>query len=256
MASDGAASPDPQLLRRVCGSPGLPVATPTSPAWLDDAPDAALCDVQHALPPVADVVIDSGITAAAVAKTLLDLDGASVVVEARQLCSGATGRNGGHIKVTPHHEFARLAGRLGPLRARRLVRFQLMHLPVLLGLGRLHPSGDVREVETADLYVDRAGFDEAAAHVDALRQWLPEVDVEVLVAPQARDRVSYLAPRRRRRRRPTRLPDWRQWPRRRNSLQGRRALALSPRHLALGGPYPSLSETGHPHTYAYRGRRR
>lgn len=85
----------------------LPRDNPTLPFWQD--PPDAIADLRStaALPESADVVIiGSGITGAAVAWNLL-LEAASatappgakkppsvVMLEARQACSGATGRNG------------------------------------------------------------------------------------------------------------------------------------------------------------------
>lgn len=94
----------------------LPRANPTLSAW-QDPPDAAVADLRStpALPGDADVVIiGSGITGAAVAWHLLSSQDSSVstaaaaaaappppppppsivMLEARQACSGATGRNG------------------------------------------------------------------------------------------------------------------------------------------------------------------
>ncbi len=84
----------------------LPYPSPTASYW-QDPPDAELADYVHAdtVPEAADVVIiGSGITGAGVAWNLLkgegdnDTKGAGkeriVMLEARQACSGATGRNG------------------------------------------------------------------------------------------------------------------------------------------------------------------
>ncbi len=74
----------------------LPVANPTVSYWQD--PPSALADhrTTATLPATADtVIIGSGITGAAIAWHLLQ--GAStniLMLEARQACSGATGRNG------------------------------------------------------------------------------------------------------------------------------------------------------------------
>ncbi|WZH39262.1 FAD dependent oxidoreductase-domain-containing protein [Fusarium acuminatum] len=97
------------LLTRAASAPGFPVPEPTQSYWLDDPPFPALCDIQDDdLPQEADVVIiGSGIAGASVAKSLLELSESKlrvVVCEARQLCSGATGRNGGHIKSAPYED--------------------------------------------------------------------------------------------------------------------------------------------------------
>lgn len=91
---------------RLKHSPGLPVANPTAPLWT--VPPSPIAKHRpDALPRHADVVIiGSGITGTSVARTLLDhasereekgsarnIDRLSVVMlEARDVCSGATGR--------------------------------------------------------------------------------------------------------------------------------------------------------------------
>jgi len=82
------------LLKRIEASPGIPVLNPTLPFWID-VPSPIACH-QDELPPYADVIIiGSGITGTSVARTLLhESKGALKVVmlEAREACSGATGR--------------------------------------------------------------------------------------------------------------------------------------------------------------------
>ena len=87
--------------------PTLPRANPTISYW-QDPPDAKLADYLSAetLPQTADtVIIGSGITGSSVAYGLLGGEingyptiaageGNVVMFEARQACSGATGRNG------------------------------------------------------------------------------------------------------------------------------------------------------------------
>lgn len=73
--------------------PGLPHTNPTQPFWQE--PAHALFNVQSpALAPSADIVIiGSGITGCSIAKHILENSDLSVVVlEARNLCSGATGQ--------------------------------------------------------------------------------------------------------------------------------------------------------------------
>ncbi|EJD48063.1 FAD dependent oxidoreductase [Auricularia subglabra TFB-10046 SS5] len=92
----------------------LPVANPTKSFWLDSAPDAnplAAEGSAGALTAEADIVIiGSGITGVSAAYHLaknLQGDAKSTkiaVLEARDFCSGATGRNGGHL--TSHNFFS------------------------------------------------------------------------------------------------------------------------------------------------------
>lgn len=75
----------------------LPCDNPTVSYWQD--PPDAIADHRTTpdLPPTTDtVVIGSGITGAAVAWNLLQgpNPGSILMLEARQACSGATGRNG------------------------------------------------------------------------------------------------------------------------------------------------------------------
>lgn len=77
--------------------PTLPRPNPTVSGWQD--PPDAIADLRSTaeLPETADVVIiGSGISGASIALGLLNADkGLKVVMlEARQACSGATGRNG------------------------------------------------------------------------------------------------------------------------------------------------------------------
>lgn len=84
------------LLKRIQTDPGLPVPNPTLSFW-HDVPSPLASHRPDALPTYADVVIiGSGITGTSIARTLLR-DGESetlrvVMLEAREVCSGATGR--------------------------------------------------------------------------------------------------------------------------------------------------------------------
>ena len=75
----------------------LPRENPTQSYWQDPPDEIADLRTTASRPESADVVIiGSGITGAAVAWNRLSLDNAPgiVMLEARQACSGATGRNG------------------------------------------------------------------------------------------------------------------------------------------------------------------
>ena len=185
------------LLLRINARPPLPCPSPTHPYWLDDPPFPSLTNIQSpVLPARADVlIIGSGITGAAVARSVLsdvgdDAGDVSVVVlEARELCSGATGRNGGHIKASPHETFPRLRKTLAPERAAELVRFQLKHLDVLMGVCEEEgiSVAECRRVETVDVFLDAEAMETARSQVDELKKWVPEVEMKVWDAAGARE---------------------------------------------------------------------
>lgn len=192
------------LEQRIASAPGLPVAEPTSSYWLDDALFPDLVDRQDDVPGAADVVIvGSGITAAASARAILEMTahlGAAaaptvVVLEARQVCGGATGRNGGHIKTAPYEVYGMLKRRMGSERALEVVRFQMRHLGVLLELGHEFPLGEVREVETVDLFLDEGRYRKAAGEVDELKGVMGggEFEAKVCEGAEARKMVCFVA---------------------------------------------------------------
>lgn len=169
--------------RRVNNPPPAPSPNPSRPYWLDNPPFPDLVHLQDELPGEADiVVIGSGITGAAAARTLLELSDKPlkiVVVDARELCGGATGRNGGHIKVTPHEMFEVLRTKIGDAKARDVTRFQMRHLDILMQVGRELPVGEVREVETVDVVVGEQDMKYAREQVEEVKKWIPEHEVRI-----------------------------------------------------------------------------
>lgn len=160
---------------------------PTSSFWLDEPPFPELVDIHSPTgpPETADIVIiGSGISGAAIARTVLrelerkgqlspsanlksEVNGVRrswvrvLVLEARELCSGATGRNGGHIKASPHELFHRLvhSSKMTPERAARLCAVQTSHVQMIKEV--VHAEGieeisEFREVQSIDFVVDEA----------------------------------------------------------------------------------------------------
>ena len=86
------------LQDRISSSPGIPVLNSSLSFWMSPNSHLACHGAEERLPQFADVVIiGSGISGVSIAKTLLD--GAPknsslqiVMLEARTVCSGATGR--------------------------------------------------------------------------------------------------------------------------------------------------------------------
>ncbi|KAK6212652.1 hypothetical protein LQW54_005073 [Pestalotiopsis sp. IQ-011] len=191
-----------EVLERVKQPPGLPVPNPSPSYWLEDPPHPELVETQSPeLPGRADIVIiGTGITGAAVARSVLQAGAAQagkprrrvVVLEARTLCSGATGRNGGHIKSSPQELFARLKGSLGPERAAAVTRFQLAHVKVLTELCRAKgwDAAECREVETVDLFLNAEDRDHVFEQVRDLREWVPELEIETYDAAAAQKKFD------------------------------------------------------------------
>ncbi|CRK17779.1 hypothetical protein BN1708_003057 [Verticillium longisporum] len=197
-------------LNRAAKLPGLPNPKPTQPYWLNNPPFPELVDIgSPRLPETADVaVIGSGIAGAAIVRSLLHErrrrgtvsgsesglpgDGKIVVFEARQLCSGATARNGGHIKPTAYEIFPRFRNMYGPERAAALTRFQLRHIDCLTELCASEgiDAAEAREVETADLYLDEETFRKTVEDLAELKEWVPEVNVEVWESDEARKKFG------------------------------------------------------------------
>jgi hypothetical protein len=79
------------------------------------------------------IIIGSGITAAAVVRSLLQESKRKgqnmtiTVLEPRTICNSALDCNGGHIKASSHETFDRLEAKFGTERAVALIEFQLSH---------------------------------------------------------------------------------------------------------------------------------
>ncbi|EJD52483.1 nucleotide-binding domain-containing protein [Auricularia subglabra TFB-10046 SS5] len=155
---------------RVQADPGLPVSNPSRSFWMH--PHARL--PRSELPVYADVVIlGSGITAASVARTLhAEQPGISVVVlDARDACGGATGRNGGHLKPYLYEEYSAIKRKYGESEAKKIIRFRQMHVAETIRIaaeeGVLEAAG-AREVESLDVHFSAEVFE---AHRKRFEEW-------------------------------------------------------------------------------------
>ncbi|PVH70932.1 FAD dependent oxidoreductase-like protein [Cadophora sp. DSE1049] len=165
--------------------PKLPHANPTSSFWQENPLHPELVNIQSAkLPQSADIVIiGSGISGASVAYTILNECLAIgkprhvVILEGRTICSGATGRNGGHIKVTTFYEYAIYKKRFGATDARKILAFHMKHRPFLLKLSQAEglEEGEARDVTAVDAFVDAERFASAVEMLQVFREDMPEL---------------------------------------------------------------------------------
>ncbi|OOF91806.1 hypothetical protein ASPCADRAFT_133894 [Aspergillus carbonarius ITEM 5010] len=175
-----------KAIDRVFSDPGLPTTNPTSSFWLR-SPHPDLAEAQSAtFPSEAEVVIiGSGVTGTSIAGTLLksrkadqndDKRPAVVILEARSICSGATGRNGGHILETGE-EFADLEDTYGREAAQRIMRFRMAHLREILDTAEeygLTEDCQARKVQFLNVYFDKEGWQGARERLRRLQEGLPE----------------------------------------------------------------------------------
>lgn len=85
------------------------------------------------------------------------------ILEARAICSGATGRNGGHIKAVPEVSYSDLEPLIGAERAREVCDFTLENVESLFEVAEsldpeLQEYSEVRRVEALNVFTDDEGF--------------------------------------------------------------------------------------------------
>ncbi|KAL3420607.1 FAD dependent oxidoreductase [Phlyctema vagabunda] len=159
----------------------LPQANPTISYW-QDPPDAQLANYlsASAVPDTADmVVIGSGISGACTAWGLLEKGAKDVVMlEARQACSGATGRNGGHTKAASYRSFLDSAATLGVAEAVKIARLEYQNIKDVHAFSRAHNIDcDLYSGDTVDIIYDESQWKSAKLAVEAMRNAMPE-DIE------------------------------------------------------------------------------
>ncbi|KAF9054154.1 FAD dependent oxidoreductase [Panaeolus papilionaceus] len=174
---------------RIALSPGVPESRETSSFWMYPPSPNARYGEGAPLPTEADIVIiGSGITGASVAKTLLEhhykqygssgVKPRTVMLEARELCSGATGRNGGHISPNIYNEYDQLKRAHGMELALQIMRFRLAHIGTLLGIAKAEgvlDDSQARIVEEYDAFMDEKLF---SRYKEAVETFATEAPVE------------------------------------------------------------------------------
>ncbi|PBK59156.1 hypothetical protein ARMSODRAFT_1027653 [Armillaria solidipes] len=93
------------------------------------------------------VIVGSGITSAAFARTLLDADGSmeAGMLGARDACSGATARSGRHITPPLYRDYHDLKKKHDAQAVKQIIKFWLSHLDGLISVA-------CRKVDTYDIF--------------------------------------------------------------------------------------------------------
>jgi glycine/D-amino acid oxidase-like deaminating enzyme len=170
------------FILNLASDPGLPQPKPTVSAWqVPEHPE--LATIQSAsLPDKTDtIIIGSGITACSVAKTLLEKDPhASVtILEARTICSGATGRNGGHVKSAAVSDYAFWEPKIGKAAAKKIIEFTFACSDALFEVAASLPeiaqeAAEMRKVESITVLFDPSTVDDARGSLKLFEEDNPE----------------------------------------------------------------------------------
>ncbi|KAJ7159009.1 FAD dependent oxidoreductase [Mycena crocata] len=146
--------------------PGLPCPNPTLSYWTIPPSKLSGCKKDSAtIDQEAEVVIiGSGITGVSVARSLLKRNSKIkiVMLEAREVCSGATARNGGHITPAWYHRYGELLETYGKETTEKLIRLQLSHVQELLSVAEeenIVEESQCRMADSFDVYTDPRGFE-------------------------------------------------------------------------------------------------
>ncbi|EXJ92403.1 hypothetical protein A1O3_00954 [Capronia epimyces CBS 606.96] len=138
----------------------LPHDRPMPSYWLSFSSDLSKHRTTETVPQEADVVVvGSGYSGAATAYHILENDDGKrtrvVILEARDVCSGATGRNGGHVKPDLYFNASLYEKRFGPRAAEALTEFetqQVMEVKKLVEKEQI--DCDFELVRALDVFVD------------------------------------------------------------------------------------------------------
>ncbi|KAM6509442.1 hypothetical protein FALCPG4_017097 [Fusarium falciforme] len=148
------------------------------------------------LPDRSDVVIvGAGYSGAALATHLLAKRGDRIpsilVLEARQLCSGATGRNGGHLKPDSYYSIAGLAKEYGLEAAAEVANFEAANIDAVADFIRDQDIDcDFVLTRAIDVQLSARLQDDAKAGYDLLKEGVEATKKTFCSPPEFAERLS------------------------------------------------------------------
>lgn len=155
-------------------TPTLPRPGPTLSYWQDPPSDIADLRTTEHLPSYADyVIVGSGISGACIAWNLLQREPKAIVVllEARQICSGATGRNGGHTKAASYRTYDAHVRANGKDDAIKVARLEQANIDATHEFAKTHGiSCESRPCNTVDIMYDQDGYHIGVAAVKQMQE--------------------------------------------------------------------------------------
>lgn len=170
--------------------PGLPVTPYLQPYWLTQP--SSIAKIQSVpWPESADIVIiGSGMTAVSLTRTLYAKrpELRIVVVEAREVCSGATGRNGGHCKAMSPGVWYDRKQQYGIEEALRVMEYEHSHLKEIETTARENNIDcEINLVEGLDIYFDEKVFNRAIDALEDMRKYSQSLAARYKVYTSAAD---------------------------------------------------------------------
>ncbi|KAF2645197.1 FAD dependent oxidoreductase [Massarina eburnea CBS 473.64] len=174
----------------------IPVGPPTSrplPSYWH-SPKSPLANViepetENTAPPYDYAIVGSGISGAMIAYNLLhsasNTNSTSnppriVMIEAREICSGATGRNGGHTKAASYRTYLQHRELYGKDEALRIARLEYANIVATHTLAeKLEIECENRRCNTVDLIYDQATFNAGKKAIEQMRQDVSEEEKEL-----------------------------------------------------------------------------
>ncbi|KAF9880305.1 putative FAD dependent oxidoreductase [Colletotrichum karsti] len=168
--------------------PGLPVSNPSISYWQLPPLDGIADHQSQQLPAEADVVIiGSGMSGTSIAWHLLKDNTTSplriAMIEARQACSGATGRNGGHIRPSSYSEYAGAKESVSQTEAAKITRLRSAHVDALISAANSLPeegrqAAEARAVDSIDAFFDENEWKNVMQQLEVLKREVPDVGKE------------------------------------------------------------------------------
>lgn len=148
--------------------PELPRSSPTVSFW-QHVPHALAEVTSTSLPSETDfAVIGSGLTGLSVTKALLEQSGSRItVLEARTLCSGATGRNGGQLAINAAETYAAFKSLVGADMTGKIIHLYLRTLQRMREIAVEYASdaGELCEVTRLRGFKDLPSFEHIKAGI-------------------------------------------------------------------------------------------
>ncbi|KAL3302209.1 FAD dependent oxidoreductase [Colletotrichum asianum] len=176
------------LPRLLAQDPGLTVSNPSISYWQLPPLDGIANHQSQDLPTEADVVIiGSGMSGTSIAWHLLKDNATNplriAMIEARQACSGATGRNGGHIRPSSYSEYAGAKQSVSQDEAAKITRLPSAHVDALISAANSlpeegHQAAEARVVDSIDAFFDEKEWKTAIEQLQVLKRDVPDVGNE------------------------------------------------------------------------------